>query len=230
LVCYSSAHSPRGGLVEKLGKLFSDEMLAKTKIAKDLLYSGVAQITDSFHEEVDWVHLFDDASKIDVFFAYGATWRNRHSEKLKSFVRREHSRLRIVLPDLSDPQTTAELARRFDTPQATLVTYIRDAEEFFVSLRTSCGVGTVVELWRYPGCPLFSLYRFDNSMVFTIYTHRRTRHPIPPFVCRNTGTLFGFLYEEFQAMISGDRPLARRYDGETTADPMQPGHQPTQLT
>jgi hypothetical protein len=195
-------------------RAFLDEMLAKTKIAKDLLYSGVVQITDSFHEEVDWVALFNDASKIDIFFAYGATWRNRHNQKLKDFVSREKSRLRIVLPDLNEPQTTAELAKRFNVQQATLIGYISEAEQFFLSLRACCGSESVVELWRYPGSPLFSLYRFDNSMVVTTYTHRRSRCPIPTFVCKNTGTLFEFLYNEFQAMIAGDHPLAaKRNDG-----------------
>lgn len=192
-------------------RAFLDEILAKTNIAKDLLHSGITQITDSFHEEVDWVGLFDAASKIDIFFAYGATWRNRHDQKLKDFVRRKNSRLRIVLPDKDNVATTAELARRFNSEQANLVNRIREAEDFFHSLRALCGPGSVVELWRYPGSPLFSLYRFDSTVVVTMYTHSRRRRSIPTFVYKSPGALFAFLYDEFKEMIEGNegnRPLA----------------------
>jgi hypothetical protein len=61
-----------------------DEVLAKAQLSKDIDVAGIDRVMDSFQSRnLDWTPYFDKASTLDIFFAYGHTWRNTHLEDLK---------------------------------------------------------------------------------------------------------------------------------------------------
>lgn len=90
-----------------------EEFWAKAKVGESVRYSGLLHVSDSFHHDIDWKALFDGTARVDLFFAYGRTWRNTHADELRRLASMEEGRLRIVLPDPDDLPTTTELGRRF---------------------------------------------------------------------------------------------------------------------
>src|ERR1043166_8585556 len=77
----------------------ADEIIDKGGISRQVLGSGLLKVTPNFHRDIDWPVLFKDVHEIDIFFAYGGSWRATHYEELNAFARRNGARLRVVLPD-----------------------------------------------------------------------------------------------------------------------------------
>jgi len=201
------------GIWEVLGKrAFLDEVLAKARISRDVKFAGILQITDSFHRDVQWGDYLKHTSKLDIFFAYGRTWRQTHDEELQRLSQRAGSRIRVVLPDTSDAGTVAELARRFGYEEEYLVRCIEETQSYFINLKNRRVPPAQVEVWIIPVAPTFSFYRLDHIGVLALYTHRKQRTGVPTFVCEEGGTLYQYIRAEFAAMIRGDSPLARRVD------------------
>jgi len=203
-------------LWELIGKrAFLDEILAKAQISKELTFSGLTQITDSFHRGLDWSTYFKSVNKLDIFFTYAKTWRNTHLEDLQGVAARQDARIRVVLPDPEDAQVVHELARRFDYTPENLKALILEAEAYFKNLRDYAGTnGAKVDIWFLPAAPHFTFYRFDRIAIMVLYTHRRERTPVPTFVCEMGGTLYDYIHKEFDAMVKQDG-LGRLVTGQS---------------
>ncbi len=183
-------------------RAFLDEILAKAQISKELSFAGIVKITDSFHNDIDWKSYFRSVNKLDIFFAYGQTWRNVHRRELQDLASREGARIRVVLPDPEDQNTVDDLARRFGYSSERLRSLISEATSDFLSLRpTDAAQGGSVEIWHLPATPVFSFYRFDGVGILALYNHRKDRAPVPTFVCEMGGTLYDYIRTEFEAMI-----------------------------
>lgn len=92
-----------------------DEVLAKAQLSKDIDVAGIDRVMDTFQSRnLDWTPYFDKADTLDIFFAYGRTWRNTHLEDLKLLAGKKGARIRIVLPDPDDEHTMRDLTRRFN--------------------------------------------------------------------------------------------------------------------
>jgi len=198
-------------LWELYGKrVFLDEVLAKAQISKELTFAGITKITDTFHNrDIDWKKYFSTVNKLDIFFAYGRTWRNTYADEFRKVAVRNGARIRIVLPDPEDKQVMSELARRFNCTENEIKKAIKEAEAYFRSLINSAGAnGAQIDIWFLPAAPLFTFYRFDRVGILALYTHRRDRAAVPTFVCEMGGTLYDYIYKEFKAMIK-EKGLAK---------------------
>ena len=179
-------------------RAFLDEVLAKVQMADEVRLAGFVRVTDSFHRGIDWEPLFRSVNKLDIFFAYGRTWRSTHAEELKKVAARKGARIRIVLPDPEDAQTVSELARRFNFTPKKLRELIREAETDFRNLRhISADSGAQIDIWFLPATPQFSFYRFDRIAIFALYSHVRERVSVPTFVVEMGGTLYEYIRNEF---------------------------------
>jgi hypothetical protein len=187
---------------------FTEEIMAKVRLSHDIVGAGLLQVTDSFHGAVEWSSFLSSAKKIDLLFAYASTWRNTHHDELQKLCQRKDVRLRVVLPDLDNEVVLGELTRRFSYNEEHLREKVGEAVEFFSKLRVA-GPATV-EIWLLPYSPVLTYYRFDDRSVITTYSQQQKRTAIPTFVCSAGGILHAFVQSEFQAMIEGDRPLARK--------------------
>lgn len=195
-------------------RAFLDEVLAKAQISKEITFAGIVKITDSFHHDIDWKSYFRMVNKLDIFFAYGRTWRNTYIEELREVAAREDVRIRLVLPDPDNEQTVIELARRFNYTPENLKTLIREAEADFRNLRPFKGAkGAQIDIWFLPATPHFTFYRFDHIAILALYSHRKERAPVPTFICEMGGTLYDYIRKEFDAMISQEG-LARQITNE----------------
>lgn len=123
------------GFWELLAKRsLANEIIDKVGISRQILAAGLRKVTPNFHRDIDWPELFKDAHQIDIFFAYGGSWRAAHYEELTAFARRSGARLRIVLPDPDDAGIVAEMAHRFGTTPSETETRIRTSREEFAVL------------------------------------------------------------------------------------------------
>src|SRR5436309_3589338 len=95
-------------------RAFADEILAKADMSRDLAEAGVDSVAPSFRDSrVNWNKLFKNACRLDIFVAYGATWRNTQAERIEELLSDADAKLRIVLPDPEDSHIVDTLARRF---------------------------------------------------------------------------------------------------------------------
>jgi len=200
-------------LWEFLGKrAFLNEILAKTRMAEEVRLAGIIGFTDSFHniDMTYWESLFRNASHLDIFFAYGHTWRSIHRQHLEEVVKKDNAQIRVVLPDPENEQVVLELARRFNYPPNKVKEFIREAEEDFRKLRQSTtDGGAKVNIWFLPATPQFTFYRFDNVAILALYTHCSERVPVPAFIVEQGGRLYDFIRKEFNAMIDPNNGLAQ---------------------
>jgi uncharacterized membrane protein YhaH (DUF805 family) len=194
-------------------RVFLDEILLKARISRDIEFSGIEQVTDSFHTDVKWAEYIRNAHEIDIFFAYAQTWRNAHLLDLRAATQNKNMRIRVVLPDPENADTINELCRRFTYKPDQLKTLINEAAEYFKKLApVEKTKGANVEIWFLPAPPTFTFYRFDNTTVLALYTHRKERVGVPTFVCRKGGSLYEYLRNEFTDMVGGDKPMAKKSD------------------
>jgi len=177
---------------------FSREILETAQYAADIESSGVTRIGTNYLKDPDWDALFADVEKLDIFFAYGRTWRNSNLDNLREIASKKRGRLRVFLPDPSHNETIAVLAERFGMDPAQLVTNIEEAKNEFSGIHNA--KGAEVEVYYREGDALFSCYRFDNTAVITLYAHQKKRVQVPTIICKNGGQLYDFVRAELKAI------------------------------
>jgi hypothetical protein len=198
-----------GGLVLATGLLavawdlfgrrsLADEVLAKAGLSADVVRAGLTRVTDQYLAEVEWASLFRDVTRLDVFVAYGATWRHTHRASLMQVATRPDARIRVFLPDPRDARTVEVLANRFNTRPDALIGKIHEAIQDFRSIAVPGGA--TVEVWLRAGDAVFSCYRFDSKAVLTLYSHARERRTRVPTFVMSGGELFKFVYDELAAI------------------------------
>lgn len=219
LVLFASAHSPwwegqptwqaflsqLGGLLVVTGGLsllwdlkgrraFANEVLAKAQVGADIRSSGLQRVSMQWLSDVDWQQLFSNSREIEVFLSYGTSWRNVHWPSIEQFSQKKSNKFRIYLPDPEDATSVGVLARRYGSTHDKLRANIIDAAEAYSTLQ-KIDNGADVRIYYRRGDPTFACYRFDDEIVVTLYSHKRTRGEVPTFVC-GRGSLFTFFAHE----------------------------------
>lgn len=198
---------------------FREETLAMVNVSATLDKAGVEAI-ELDYLSLDWKSLFDSAEKLDVFFAYGGTWRGTHLLQLQNLLTKKGMKLRILLPDPACNDAVAELSRRFvgySTEKAIRV--IGESVQTFDELRVKCPQGTTVEVRFTKTTPLFAIYNFGRKAVFTMYRHKPGKGEVPTYIVQRGGTLYGFMENEFDSLWEANAP-------QTTPPASVEGEQP----
>lgn len=192
-------------LWELAGKrAFADEILAKANMSRDLADAGIDIAAYSFKDKrIDWDELFKSACRLDIFVAYGHTWRNTQSENIDSLLSDSDAKLRIILPDLENDEVVKSLSVRFEMEPDNVKQEIGEAIKFF-GRRKEKAKGTI-EIYATSVMPLFTFYRFNSKVVFALYNHRAGQQAVPSFVCDKEGFLFKFFSDEFEGIIGDPR-------------------------
>jgi hypothetical protein len=181
------------------------------QLATDVRTAGLLRIGANYLNGLDWDRLFTDVRELDIFVAYGQTWRNLNIRQLHKLARQHGSRIRIFLPDVTDETTTSLLAHRFAITPEELIRRIESTCEAYEQMRHPAGAR--IEIYYFPGDRMFSFYRLDNTVVVGFYSHSRNRLPsIPVFVGSAPGTLYEFILEELGAIKQQSRPLTAPSD------------------
>jgi hypothetical protein len=183
--------------------------LPAAKLPAGVKDAGLTRLA-AHYAEIDWNGLLNQATHVDLFFAYASQWRNNHNEALRNLVKREGAHLRVILPDRENEAQVAQLAARFSASPAEIVRKISDAERAFADLSRDRGPRATVELRRTGAFPVFTYYRFDHRCIGVLYTQVSKRVRVPAFECERGGTLHTFFSDQFSVLwaISSARSLA----------------------
>lgn len=182
-----------------------DEVLAKVELSSDLETTGLQRASMDWRV-VPWNQLISEARQIDVFIAYGSTWLSNNISELRAFAENSKNKMRFFLPDPEDEAAMAVLAQRFDyTPEVIRSKIIESAQA--VAKISSEGKADI-RVWYRMGAPTFTCYRFDGTVVVTLYAHKLGRGLIPTFVM-NKGTLGEFFEGDLDALESQGREVGR---------------------
>ncbi len=214
-----------GVLWELIGKrAFAREVLETARTSTDVEAAGLTRVGTNYVKEPDWESLFATVRKLDIFLAYGSTWRNTYIRELEKLAQ-SGGRIRVYLPDPSDTVAIQRLADRFAKTPTELLGLIDEARRAYQSLPVAHGGST--EVFFRPGDPVFSCYRFDGTAVLTLYTHQRRRTGVPTIVCRDGGSLYQFVRDEFDALKQQSRPAPTGPAPEPPSGSSDPAPTPT---
>lgn len=163
--------------------------------------TGLIGLTTDFYRGVPWSRLLRDAQQIDIFFTYGRSWRHTLTSDFDRLAHRGKYDMRVIMPDTSDPTSEGllETAKRAGQTVAQLTLNIQEAVAFFHDT-----VGA--DIWFSQAAHLFASYRFDDTIVVTLYNNQRGQTSgIPTLICHRGGSFFEFFESDFTAMISDPR-------------------------
>jgi hypothetical protein len=192
-------------LWELVGKrAFAGEIFEIARIGTDVRNAALTRIGTSYLDDVDWEGYFATVEKLDIFVAYGSTWRAANYQRLRQVAGQQTARIRIFLPDPTDEALIERLALRFDSSADEVRSKIREARREFAGLEQAGGGD--VSVYYHNGDPLFSCYRFDRNAIVTLYSHTRRRVNVPTIVCRDGGTLYEFVRDELRAIEDQSGP------------------------
>lgn len=180
-------------------RLLTAEVLATAGLSEAIQDAGLIEIS-SHYRDVDWDRFLNQASRVDLLFAYGSTWRANHLDALRAFAATDGTQLRVILPSRENRELVAELAKRFHAPPEDVVRKIEDAEQTFKDLHNGSAAKTRVELKVSGASPVFTYYRFDGRCIGVMYSQAGERVPVPAFECERGGTLHKFFSDQFETL------------------------------
>jgi len=187
------------------------ELLAETNLVDDIETTGLIRVSEKWQGEVDWPSLFNASDSFSCFFMYARTWQNNYRENLVRFAKKPQASATAVLPDPDLPALMAHLGARIGETAAEMESRIRETTRHLLDFfSTEKGARAPLAIWYAPIAPVFSYYKFDNVAVFTLYKHQIEKTEVPTFAVRKGGTLYEFLSNDFDSLVAGPKPLARR--------------------
>jgi hypothetical protein len=161
--------------------------------------SGVVRYFNDFVDipSVEWEALFDSSTTLDLFINYTRTWRNTYMKQLDALVRRDRSRLRLVLPDTSPRSRVLALqAHRHGKSVGAFRTLVEEARGDFAAF------GRNVEVYETSVAFHHSAHIFERGAVISLYSLCGERIATPAFVVEEGG-LFDFVRHDFALLVNG---------------------------
>jgi len=190
-----------------------EEIKSILKLHKDLQASGLSRVTRDYMS-LDWMELFKKVHRLDIFIAYGRTWRARYTTQLKELALRSDVTIRVVFPDPDNQELINALAHRINGKTSEEISKeIKDAvAEFSNIFAHSPNGGAKISMWYTSVLPNFALYIFDDNIITTLYTHRRQRIGVPTLIFEHGGSIYNFFKEEFEELIDEKNEIARKIE------------------
>lgn len=181
-----------------------DEVLARVKTSEEVKAAGVTRITTNY-QDLSWQDYFESSNTFDLFIAYGATWRGTHWSNLQTFAADPKKTMRIFLPDPHHQRTVEALAQRFSYSSEKVKDRIVEMAEEMAKLLEPGGAD--VRIYYRTGDPTYTLYKFDNSAVVTMYSNSRQRRDVPALAVEE-GTFLRFFVAEITAIEGQSEPVS----------------------
>ena len=181
----------------------NNRILSLEKEIQPLQSAGIVNAVTAPYTEIDWVGLLKGAKKVDLLFAYARTWRMSHIVELTALACAAGTRIRVVLPDPDCDEVVTEMARRFGCTKEELRSRVNEAATDFLGYKRLKTCKADISVWFYPFAPQYSLHRFDDFVVVSLYSHRLTRAGAVTFVI-NGGSLGSYMLDEFETLIRSD--------------------------
>lgn len=176
-----------------------ERILRRTELAQEIQAAGITKFTTDFMQGIDWPGLFQHVRQIDIFVAYARTWLGSVTNQLEA-LRGQDVQIRVVLPDPTNVRIVSEMARRFQQTEEEVKSNIKNAHDTLIG-KFGSDSKCKLSIFYVSKVPVFSFFRFDKTTVLSLYKHRDGRGNIPVFFAKEGGQLYGFLSDEFSALI-----------------------------
>jgi len=185
-------------------RLKKDIIDAKT-LSEEIAKSGLTGIKPPvvFQETHNWKELFSDVKDLDLFISYGSTWRGSNRTRLNNLSKMKDSKVNIVLPDFKNKRVVDQLSSWFNTDSNRIEVKIKEAANDFSRIFEDCDCD--FQLYLTETTPVYSFYRFDKKIILALYKHDPERRGVPSFLINNTGYLYDFVTNDFEALINNSR-------------------------
>lgn len=186
-------------------RAFLEEVLDKAKLSSDVDAAGIERVTMNW-KEIPWDEFFSSANHIEVFIAYGSSWRKNNWESIVKFAQNEKHVLRMYLPNPQDEATMRILAQRYEYTPEKIQAYIEEASEEFARL----GINSKADIRVYyrSGDPTYTCYRFNEKFLVTLYANRRERGGVPTMLFDAGGTFGEFFKRDLEAVREQSREIS----------------------
>ena len=193
-----------------------EDLIAKTKLAEEVRGAKLTTFTNDFWYGVNWLELFRNVKRLDLFFSYARSWMNSHTPQLQALAKRPGARIRVILPDPDDNQLMTYLAQRFSNKPEEVRNNIENTKKDLLKIfvepfsKSKNLRPPDFSLYYLAAAPLFTFYRFDHEVVLAMYKHRPSRGGIPILIGEEGGTIFEFVMQEIEAFTDEKEGLTRR--------------------
>jgi hypothetical protein len=188
-----------GTILNLMGKrALTREVFETARLSTDMEKSGLRRIGMDYTTDPEWQEYFTAAKRLDLFFAYGRTWRNLNLTRLQALAGTKGSEINVYVPDVDDELTCHILTTRFNMTPEDLRAAVRETREAYLGMRVDGGA--TISVFKRPGDHTYSCYRFDTVAVVALYKHKKARGNVPTLVFNKGGTLFDFVNEELAAI------------------------------
>jgi hypothetical protein len=186
---------------EIIGKrVFSQEVLAAAGVGADTRAAGLRAISGRYLDVADWPDLFRHATEIDLVVSWGATWRRTYEREINEWIGRARVTLRVLLPDPTDDELVAHLAKRFDKTPEYVRERINETASYYEGLQARAGGGSSVAVRFISRAPVWSYYRLGAIVVATLYPASLASTPeVTAFVVEERGEMGQFFTNQFEA-------------------------------
>jgi hypothetical protein len=181
------------------------EVLAKVEVSSDVEATGLQRASMDWRV-VPWSDLIGRAKSVDVFISYGSTWLSTYSTELAEFAKQRGNKMRYILPDPADATAMTVLAERYDyTPE---IIKSKVEESACAVAKLSREGAADIRVYYRRGAPTFTCYRFDDTVVVTLYQHKVGRGAIPTLVL-GRGTFKDFFESDLTEVVLQSREVGR---------------------
>lgn len=193
-------------LKDKMVDLILEKMLIKETIHN----TGISEIVSDLND-LDYRHYIRNSKEsIDIYHVYGRTWTNNNMDSLRRKVLNSNCKIRVVL--LSPESKFIEpLAERYGSTSKELISnieYVTKCWQELFECKKSAKKKTQGSLKVYytQAFPVYSLYRFDNSIINILSKPSKGRtSTLPTFICEDSNKesdLYSMYLKEFEEIIN----------------------------
>lgn len=172
---------------------------------------GVRKTSDlhqcKFFNEVsdEFQILFKHAKVITLLFVHSRRWRENHTSEIEAHLEKDESRLIAILPDLTDQVLVNSLKKRFDDGRY-IEAFISDSYRFFSALKKRWPHKVSIRSSQI--YPAYSLYKFDDRLIYSIYPSSSKRKPTPTYLVPEASSAIGFFEKDMSDLIEETKELS----------------------
>lgn len=195
------------GVYELLMKRsFSEEILGKVNLSKDVSNSGLIQLTFNPKEMAGgilWSDLILNSKRIDVFFVHGIGWRLNNEQFLIDAGKKKGVLMRFFLPNFNNDENLNQISLRYNKSKGTLKKDIITSAKQFSELKKGTKANIEVRLTDF--APPHSMYCFDDIAIIAFSSSGNRKTFVPHFIgtSKTAGpSIFSFVDHEFEELIN----------------------------
>lgn len=128
--------------------------------------------------EFDYLYrdYFSNAKNIVTYFIHSRRWRETNLNYIEQYLEREGVHWDVILPDITDRNLVLQLKRHFSDGKD-IVAKVIDAYDYFNGLVKR--FPNKMDIRLYNLYPVYTLYKFDNKMIISLYPLTTERKPTP---------------------------------------------------